>query len=357
MNITCKTRELAEEIRLLTKVISDKSPIPVLSSVLFEAGDGMLALTATDLEVGLISICDAVITANGRVTLPAMKLLALLTQMTTEEVTIAINDKGQAVIASGTFKSRLQTWAADEFPIMPTVAGEKIAFDGDAFRELIAKTNYAVTDKNQMYLIKGAMFNVGFGDAMGIIATDGTRISIASVPCAGINPVSVLIPGKTLDTLLALHPEGIVSFSRTDNHLFFSMGSRALFSRVIDGKFPNFSHVPKTLPNKAQANAHELAMALRRVAAMIEKVPAVTLMFSQGLLRMLVRNIEVGDAVEQIPITYDGPDVKLCMNYTYMLDFIKHADHELVSIEFKDDSAPMIMTDGDFMNIILGMHP
>jgi len=356
MNITCKTRELAEEIRLLEKVISDKTPIPILTCVLFEAADDTLALTATDLEVGLISICDAVITEPGQVALPAGKLLALLNQLLTEDVTIATNDKNQVIITSGTFKSRLQTWSVDDFPTMPKVTGDKITIDGDTLNSLIAKTNYAVSDKTQMYLIKGALFNL-VAPTVGIIATDGFRISIATAAQSeGVAP-NILIPSKTLDTLLALRPEGPVDYSYSDRHLFFTMGSRALFSRMVEGKFPNVSHVPKTLPNKCEINKDTLGTVLKRVSALIDKVPAVTLVFTPGLLFVNVRNVQVGDASEEMQMVYDGPSTTLCMNYTFMLDFIKQAENEIINIEFQDSTKPMIMIDSNnFMNIILGMH-
>lgn len=356
MKIICKTRELAEELRLLTKVISEKSPIPILSCVLFETENNALMLTATDLEVGLISVCDANIVEEGRITLPCAKLLALLNQLTTEEVTIATNDKGQVLISSGTFKSRLQTWSVDDFPTMPRVEGERLTIDAQLFRSLIAKTNYAVTDKTQMYLVKGAMFSIGKPTA-GIVATDGFRISLATALWEGAGAFSGLIPSKTLDTLLALNSEGLIEFSHTDRHLFFMMGGRALFSRRLEGKFPNFAHVPKTLPHKVSIDVQQLAMALRRVAALIEKVPAVTITFAPGVVRFTVKNIEVGDAAEQLDIVYDGPEIKMCMNYTFMLEFLKQAENEVIAIEFKDDTSPMIMIDSNnFMNIILGMR-
>lgn len=360
MNITCNRLALIEELRVLDKIAAEKSSIPVLSNVLMEA-TGRLRLTATDLEVGLTTFCEAEIQAPGAVTLPVNKLLTILRQLDDEDITIDVNDKEQCHVKAGKFKSRLQTWNARDFPTMPAVATAQavISMDGAALRELIIKTRYAISDKNAMYLVNGGLLSFANG-TVGMVTTDGKRLSIATKPWNTPGAESLLLPAKTLDVLLTLLDDETIQILQAEHHLFFTFKDRVLFSRTIDGKFPSYaSVVPKDNNHVCTADNEELRDILKRVGTVANKDQIVTLTFTPSTLEVMTRNHEVGEATEQLVVAYDGPEVKMNVNYTHVLAFLGAAKEELVSLRLKDSNSPLMMTDGletNFINVILGQR-
>lgn len=377
MNVICNSQALAVELRLLDKIAASKSPIPVLMNVLFEASTDGLRLTATDLEVGLITTCKATIEEPGSITLPANKLLGIIEQMPNNDVHIVVNDKG-AKISSGTFQSRLQTWPAADFPTMPIVEGPISALDGVALKTLISKTRFAITDKAQMYVIDGALLSLT-GNTAAMVTTDGKRLSVATAPWAG-EPLSAIIPTKTLDVLVAQDLVGKIEICRSDKHLFFIIGGRTLFSRMLEAKFPAYGRIiPKDHDKNVVINPKVLASTLRRVGVVSEKTQAVIITIresttKESTLVVSVRNVEVGEAEEQVRVNYTctnpdvmtstvsnisngGPEIKLQVNWKFVLDFLEAAVGQTVTMALKDSTSPLLLTDGtDFLNVVLGIR-
>src|SRR6187399_674382 len=175
MNLTVNNQILAQELRLMNKLVNEKAAIPVLANVLLEAKEDRLTLSATNLELALVSHCDAVVTAAGAVTLPAKKLLDLIEHTSSAEIRIR-HDK-HVYVSSGAFNSRLQSISADQFPTLPdSEERTSVSLNGAALKTLIEQTRYAIADKVQKYVLDGALLSIA-SDRLEMVATDSKRLA------------------------------------------------------------------------------------------------------------------------------------------------------------------------------------
>src|SRR5574339_1055305 len=197
MNITINSQTLAQEIRILSKIVQTKTTIPILNHVLFNATD-QLSLAATDLEVGITTDCQATIGEPGQLTLPAKPLLDLLERLPNADV--MLDDKGN--VASGSFRSRLMALHPADFPPLPSPNGaESAILSAQALRSLVERTKYAISEKEQRYTLKGALLTLT-AEVAAMVGTDGKRLSITTTNRQPGLDAAVIIPLKTLDAIL-----------------------------------------------------------------------------------------------------------------------------------------------------------
>ncbi len=349
MNITVNSSQLAQELRILNKIAATKSPLAVLSNVLFQASD-TLRLSATNLEVGMHTPCKATINEPGAITLPAKKLLEIVDQLHDTDVSIIL-DKHQVKITSGSFRSRLQTLPASDFPALPEAEGEVAILSANALQRAIEHTSYAITDKS--HIIKGALLSLN-GSVMAMVATDAKRLSIITSSRPDGPNLSVVIPSKTLEVLDALTDD--VEFSYSERHLFFVSGGRLLFSRMLDGKFPNYQRIiPRDCDRSLSVGRMALTAALRRVGVMAEDTQAVTMIISEGQMVLSSNSAGVGDGEEVVGITYTGETFKTTVHGGYLLDFLNHASEPSITIDTKEGGHLLLRDGPEFIKVVMTM--
>lgn len=348
MKITVNSQTLAHEIRLLNKIAATKPTIPILGHVLIRAEE-TLRLFATDMEVAMGSTCDANIVEAGWITLPVKPLLDILEQLPDADVHISDGN-----VSSGGFRSRLSSLPVQDFPTMPEAPAELAVLSAQSLNALIERTFYAISDKEQKYVLKGGLFSLTAG-VMAMVTTDGKRLSIATATRGPGEDASVIIPGKTLRSIQDQVPTGNVSFTRSATHLFFNYGRRLLVSRTIDGEYPKYQRIiPKGNTDVLRVDRGALAATLRRVGLVAETI---SMRFAPGVLELASRSQEIGDADETLAVHYDGPEVRVRVNWKYIHDFLERSTESVTSIAVKDDKTPILLTDGaDFINVVMIMR-
>src|ERR671912_782416 len=253
MELVVRKADLLKELQLFQGIVERKNTIPILANVLIEADGDRVKLLATDLEVGLRSTCAASITKGGSLTLPAKKLYEIVKALPETDVRIQ-EDKNGVKVAADRFDSRMQTLPREDFPTLPDVTGKaRAALPRSAVREMVAKTQFAITGEDTRYFLNGAKF-VLKPQSLTLVATDGHRLALVEVKHnVGVTEeTGVILPKKTLLELgkLLMEGDGDVQFESGENHLFFEVGGRMLISRVIDGQFPAHQRVVPKGNNK-----------------------------------------------------------------------------------------------------------
>lgn len=355
MIITVNSQHLAQALRCVSKVVPAQPAIQILGHVLLNATPEEFRLSTTDLEVSLSLTCPATVTAPGSCALPAVTFLQLIEQFQDGSVTILADEKS-AHVQIGAFSSRLQTSPAGEFPTLAPAEGQASVLSGESLIRLITLTRYAVSKGGQNFVLEGALLKLA-GMSMGMVATDGHRLSIATAArTEGLN-LAVIIPRKTLDVLPILGTEAIELLVGV-NHLFFASGGMTLTSRMIDGKFPAYERIiPRDNDKTIVVDRSRLASALRRIGVAAEKNCAAYCSIAPNAIRLSSKSVEVGEADEQMPAQYDGPSLTVCINWRYLLDFLNVAEGQTITIGLKDEKSPLLISDGvSFINVIMTMR-
>jgi len=174
MELVVRKTDLLRELQLFQGIVERKNTIPILANVLMDAKDGEVRLLATDLEVGLRSRCEATVAKSGSLTLPAKKLYEIVKALPETDVRIE-EDKGGVKVAAERFDSRMATLPREDFPSLPDVTAgtAQVSLERDAMKQMIGKTQFAITGEDTRYFLNGAQF-VLRSDVMRLVATDGS---------------------------------------------------------------------------------------------------------------------------------------------------------------------------------------
>ena len=348
MELVVRKNELLRELQLFQGIVERKNTIPILANVLIEAAGNEVRMLATDLEVALRSKCAASVAKSGSLTLPAKKLYEIIKSLPETDVRIE-EDKNGVKVAADRFDSRMQTLPREDFPTLPEASGTgRAALPREALREMVAKTQFAITGEDTRFFLHGALF-VLRSDSMSLVATDGHRLALVDVKhSVGITQdVGVILPKKTLLELgkLLSEADGDIHYERSENHLFFDVGGRVLISRMIDGQFPAYERViPKGNDKDIEFERERLTNAVKRVALLSnERSRAVKLEIGGGKVEVTSSSSEFGEAREELAVDYSGPPLSISFNAQYVLDFLNVVETDVVVLSLKDEVSQAVM--------------
>ena len=352
MELVVRKNDLLRELQLFQGIVERKNTIPILANVLIEANGDEVRFLATDLEVGLRSKCNASVAKSGSLTLPAKKFYEIIKALPETDIRIA-EDKGGVKVAADRFDSRMQTLPREDFPTLPeSGAGAPSAtLPRSALKEMVAKTHFAITGEDTRYFLNGALF-VLRPDSMSLVATDGHRLALVTVPRDGkankdTDEIRAILPKKTLGELsrLLMEGEGDIAYERGENHLFFHVGDRLLISRMIDGQFPAYERViPKGNDKRIEFERDRLTNAVKRVALLSnERSRAVKIQIDKGKVDITSSSPDLGEAKETLTVDYAGAPMQICFNAQYVLDFLSAVSTDVVSLDLKDEVSQAVM--------------
>ena len=348
MELVVRKNNLLRELHLFQGIVERKNTIPILANVLIEASGNEVKMLATDLEVALRSRCQASVSKSGSLTLPAKKLYEILKALPETDVRID-EDKDGVKVAADQFDSRMQTLPREDFPTVPDASGKgRATLPRSALKELVAKTQFAITGEDTRFFLNGAKF-VLKPESLAMVATDGHRLALVEVMYeAGITEeVGVILPKKTIFELgkLLVEGDGDVLFERGENHLFFDVGGRMLISRMIDGQFPAYERViPKENDKNIEFERERLTNAVKRVALLSnERSRSVKIEIAKGKVEVTSSSSEFGEAREELVVDYTGSPLTISFNAQYVLDFLNVVETDVVALSLKDEVSQAIM--------------
>ena len=348
MELVVRKNDLLRELQLFQGIVERKNTIPILANVLMEAAGGEVRMLATDLEVGLRTRCDASVSRPGSLTLPAKKFFEIVRALPDTDVRIE-QQNSTVTVAADRFDSKMQTLPREDFPTVPEAGGTATAtLPGKVFREMVARTQFAITSEDTRYFLNGAQL-VLTPASMTLVATDGHRLALVTVPreAEGAEELKVILPKKTLMELSRLlgDADEAIRYEQGENHLFFHVGNRLLISRKIDGQFPAYERViPKGNDKRIEFERDRVTSAIKRVALLSnERSRAVKLLIDGGKVEVTSSSPEFGEAKEQLNVEYSGPAMQICFNAQYVLDFLSVVETDAVALELKDEVSQALM--------------
>jgi DNA polymerase III subunit beta len=367
MKFTVTRNSLLNELNLVQGVIEKKSTIPILSNILLEATGEHIDIAATDLDVTIRCGCPASVTVEGTTTISARRLFDIVRLLPDgADIEFSLLENDWVEIRSGNSEYKVVALPKDNFPSIPEAASSIAQIPGGLLRSMIQRTMFAITQEESRYSLNGALLAL-LPSEVRMVATDGHRLALVSkgMEIPGVDTeVRALIPRKTLVEILKLigDQDALVEFGRDENHLFFSVGSKRLVSRILAGQFPNYELVvPRENDKFVVASSKMLGDGIRRAAIMSdEKLKAIRLSFKTGALELTASSAEAGEAREVVPIEFEGETLDIGFNPLYLLDFIGACSSETISISIKDSETqgllrPIGSSEIDYRYVVMPM--
>lgn len=365
--VKAKRDELLGPLSAVSGIIERRHTLPILSNVLLERGANSLSFLATDIEIQISSSAplEQVAGDSQAVTVGARKLVDILRALPDgAEVTLQLQDKRMLVKAE---KSRfsLQTLPPEDFPRLSQPTGEVARFGvtQKALRRLLSLVQYAMAQQDIRYYLNGLLMLVEERQ-LKLVATDGHRLAFASMKLeADVPRQEVIIPRKTVLELskLLVDAEDDVRIELSATQAAFSFGSVDLVSKLVDGKFPDYTRViPTQHRNTLTLNREVLRQALLRAAILSnEKFRGVRWVLSDGSLKIVSSNAEQEEAQEELEVTYSGDALDIGFNVNYLLDVLNNVPGESVDFSFGDSSSSALVTytsESNFKYVVMPMR-
>lgn len=347
-------------------IVEAKGAMPILSHLLLTTEKERIGIQATDLEIGAKGYYSANVVAEGQVTLNAKKLFDILRELPSEEVHLTREDNHWVTLKCGKSKFRLPGMPSQDFPPFPEFSQDSLLeFSSKLLKEMIRKTFFAQSPDETRQVLNGLLLERE-GRKLNMVGTDGHRLAVIKRnlgDAAKGDKLSYLIPKKALAELMKLieDEDATFSFSAKNNHLAFMQGDQVIVSRKIDGKFPNYQQViPSDNKLQVSVNRDVLQHALKRVALLAdEKSKMVRFDVQSGNITLTTDTTELGEAREEIPVSYSGKDVSIGLNAKYVLDVLNVIDDEEVVLNLKDQNSSCLITsnkDKDYQSIVMPMR-
>lgn len=345
MEIRLNRVELLNELVPMQGIVERRTTIPVLSHLLIRAVDDRLDIAATDLEVSLTSSCEGELQEEGAIAIQAKKLLEIIRASDGEEVTLRIDQEGMLTILVGKSRFKVRGLPAEDFPTLPEIEEtEPVLIPFRTFRNMISKVFYAISSEESRFQLSGALMEQK-DEALALVATDGHRLALVEGEVSGLQESEgVLVPRKALQELQRFDSELDLEFRRSDHHLSFTVGSRQLICRILEGTFPDYERViSKDNDKDVIVDRKQLTGVINRVGLLTgDRSRAIRLELQSGQLVFSAANPDLGEANEEIPVDYEGAGLLMGVNPDYLVHFLQASGTDQVRLELKDENSQCV---------------
>ncbi len=364
MKIKVSQEKLNEALSKVRNAVPAKSSLPILSSILITAEDGLLKLTSTDLRMTIeqeLEECE--IEEEGRVTLRAHLFSNLLSNLPKGDVIMRSVGETSVVVKSGRTEVKYVTMPPDEFPpVMFVDDVEPIIISESLLLDMFRKVAFAVCTEESRYALTGVLFEINDGN-LTVVATDGKRMSLRrEKECVPVKRnVRITIPERTVKELMnQMDGTGDIKVFDGESRVSFVFNKTRLTSSLIEGTFPNYEVViPRDYSKHVIIKTDEWKYVLKRAEAM--KSMSVNVYVQKGRMDIEVKNPEVGEFTDTLEVEYDGDEVKTGFNIEYLVDIVDHVTTDKLVLSLKDGSSPCVIkpltpeAEGDerYINIIM----
>ncbi|WP_192456267.1 DNA polymerase III subunit beta [Musicola keenii] len=328
MKFIVEREHLLKPLQQVSSPLGGRPTLPILGNLLLQVSEGRLSLTGTDLEMEMVA--HVTLTQpheSGATTVPARKLFDICRGLPDgAEITVTL-EGDRMLVRSGRSRFSLSTLPASDFPNLDDWQSE-VAFElpQATLKRLIEATQFSMAHQDVRYYLNGMLFETS-GDGLRTVATDGHRLAVCSMPVGQPLPShSVIVPRKGVMELVRLLDGGETPLQLQigSNNIRAHVGDFIFTSKLVDGRFPDYRRVlPKNPDKTLEASCDLLRQAFARAAILSnEKFRGVRLYLNQNQLRITANNPEQEEAEEILDVEYDGTEMEIGFNVSYVLDVL-----------------------------------
>ncbi len=345
MNFSVSSANLLAHLQTISRVINSKNTLPILDNFMFNLHDGVLTITAADMETTLVTNVELTSSeGNGVVALSAKILLDTLKEFSDEPLSFTVNDDSYAMTIksnSGVYNFIGQN--ADEFPKMRQLeeTSSSIVVPANVLNKGISATSFATSDDEMRPTLGGIYFDITTEDVT-FVATDGHKlVKIKTISSKGDDVCSFILPKKPYSLLKAILPKesGDVKVQFDSKNVYFTLTDYKMICRLVEGSYPKYNSViPKESPNKATIERGAFLNALRRISVYAnQSTNLVKLEFSDGKLTISAQDFDFSiSATETMVCSYEGSPVCIGFKCSILVDMLNNLGSDNIVMELSD---------------------
>lgn len=350
MKITTTRDDLLKPLVQVGGVVERRQTLPILANVLIQAKTDHLEITATDLEVEMRTRARVESNEDAEFTVPARKLLDICKALP-DGAAITLNiESDKLTLRSGRGKYTLGLLPAQDYPTIESpAASHTFSVAENILKRMIEKTQFAMAHQDVRYYLNGLLLEVTPGRVR-TVATDGHRLALCDEKLSGLDEMNlqVLLPRKAVQELgkLLSDSDRLARVQVSGSHVRVLLNGATFTSKLIDGRFPDYERVmPGGKTEHLTGDREMMRQALARAAILSnEKYRGIRFRLSQGLLHLQAHNPEQDEAEEEVEIEYDGTEMTIGFNVSYLLDVLGVLDSDQVQMAVIDANSSSLIT-------------
>lgn len=338
MKISLARGELLDALNVVSKGLSSRTTLPILSGILLSSSGEKIVLQSTDLEISVRHSVGARIDSEGQTVVPGKLLNDIVRNLPEAAVTLETEGRDKMTVSCGQAAFNLRVLSPEDFPRFPEVDPDRtITIPSSSMGEIVKQVSKAVSRDETRPVLTGVLVNVE-GDRLRMVATDSYRLAVrdSSLKEPVDETLEVVVPGRAIEevTRLAGHVEG-VTMGVAENQIVFEFGDTVFVSRRIEGNFPNYKQlIPESSDTSVIVDRQELMDAVKRVSLMAQHNAPLRMKVrvEDQTLSLSATTQDVGEASEDIPVQVEGQDVEMAFNHAYLADGVAVAACEQMRI-------------------------
>lgn len=364
MKFNCTREELDQQLQYVSRVVTIRSTLPILSNLLLETDGQKVRISATDLELAIATQVNATIEQEGSFTVPAKLFQEFIHQNPDSEVRFHLQSH-EMVCSSTQVEAKIPGIDADEYPTLPTVEEKaKIIVPTAPFVAALRQVVIACAQDQGRPVLTGVSCTI---DQEGIIlaATDSFRLVERRISGVAIaDTVSMLIPFRTVQELIRIvsqmGEEGSLEISLSDQQVVFRLGGVELYSRLLTGSLPKYQAlIPHDFAAIVRVKSSELMQALRLATIFAQAGIANVAMEvrDDGILQISSHGSQRGAAVHKLTVETESgyKAIKAAFNARFLIDAVQATGAENVDLKFSTPTKPLIIAteDSNYLQLVM----
>jgi len=373
MKLTVSQSQLAHGLGVVSRAVSPRSTLPVLSNILLATDEGRLRLSATNLELGITCWIPSQNQEEGSITVPARILSDLVSTLPDQNIDLTLNARTQSLnVHCGTSNFELKGIDAQEFPPMPTPdLASGVELNVADFKEMIQQVSFAASSDEARPVLQGVMMNIA-GNEMTLAATDGYRISVrtASLSSSVENPVKAIIPARSLSELARIAIDGeerlTMVLPQGRGQAIFHMKDAELVTQLIEGNFPDYNAIiPRSFKTRIVLTTAEFLKACKQAEIIAREGNNVIRLNIQphenepGVVEFTSQSEESGSGEVVVDAAVEGPALLIAFNVRFMSEVLEVVQTPNTVVEFNAHNTPALLTlvgDDTYKHVIMPMQ-
>ena len=350
MKFTVNREQILRPLQIVAGVVERKQTMPVLANVLMVIEGNSLSLTGTDLEVEIVGRLDLDKSdSDGEITVPAKKLLDICRALPENAALTFTVEEQKAVIKSGRSRFTLSTLPSAEFPAVERGSSD-LSFHCSQreVKEIIERTSFAMAQQDVRYYLNGMLWEVK-GNQLRAVSTDGHRLAMCTkqIQVEVEEHRQAILPRKGVIELSKILTEEDTSVEIVvgSNHIRAITQGYTFTTKLIDAKFPDYERVVPQGGNKVVIGDRAvLRQAFARTAILAnEKYRGVRLFLDNQQMTLMANNPEQEEAEDVVPVDYDGGELEVGFNISYLQDVTNVLDDEKIKITLSDSNSSALI--------------
>jgi DNA polymerase III subunit beta len=374
MKVTVLQESLAHGLSVVSRAVSPRSTLPVLSNVLVATDEGRLRLSATNLELGITCWIGAKIEEEGSTTVPARTFVDLVGTLPAEQVSLNLNTQTLTLnVRAGASNTDIKCIDAAEFPPLPVPELEgAILLNVADFKEMIAQVAMAASVDEARPVLMGVLVTVE-KDLITMAAADGFRLSVrkGTLSQAVPHPVTIIIPARALNELARVAVDGNEMISmvlpKGRGQVVFRMKEVEVVSQLIDGTFPDYQQIiPRSYKSRTILSTQALLKACKQAEIFAREGSNVARLdikssgdLEPGAVEISAQSEETGSNETVVAATIEGVGLLIAFNVKYLREVLEVIKTPNVALETTAQNAPGVIRpvgDDNFLHVIMPMH-